>query len=89
VIVLVIARQLIVKIGQDLPIWWLHAFTLMRSLAKLMDDAVRQQGVQGFTGDGMMAVFGGYLRRRAPASVSRCALRWMRDRSALGGEPYY
>jgi class 3 adenylate cyclase len=36
------------------------AFTLMRSLSKLMDDAVREQGgvVQGFTGDGIMAVFG-------------------------------
>jgi adenylate cyclase len=35
------------------------AFTLMRSLSKLMDDAVREQGgvVQGFTGD-VMAVFG-------------------------------
>src|SRR3984957_12765884 len=36
------------------------AYTLMRSLSKLMDDAVREQGgvVQGFTGDGIMAVFG-------------------------------
>jgi adenylate cyclase len=36
------------------------AFTLMRSLSKLMDEAVREQGgvVQGFTGDGIMAVFG-------------------------------
>jgi class 3 adenylate cyclase len=36
------------------------AFTLMRSLSKLMDDAVREQGgvVQSFTGDGIMAVFG-------------------------------
>jgi len=36
------------------------AYTLMRSLSKLMDDAVREQGgvVQGFTGDGVMAVFG-------------------------------
>ncbi|MGA7327827.1 MAG: adenylate/guanylate cyclase domain-containing protein [Rhodomicrobium sp.] len=35
-------------------------FTLMRRLAKLMDEAVREQGgvVQGFTGDGIMAVFG-------------------------------
>jgi class 3 adenylate cyclase len=33
------------------------AFTLMRSLSKLMDDAVREQGgvVQSFTGDGIMA----------------------------------
>ena len=36
------------------------AYTLMRSLSKLMDEAVRQQGgvVQSFTGDGIMAVFG-------------------------------
>ena len=36
------------------------AFTLMRSLSKLMEGAVRDQGgsVQGFTGDGIMAVFG-------------------------------
>ena len=36
------------------------AFTLMQSLSKLMEDAVHDQGgsVQGFTGDGIMAVFG-------------------------------
>ena len=36
------------------------AFALMRSLSKLMDEAVRQQGgvVRSFTGDGVMAVFG-------------------------------
>jgi class 3 adenylate cyclase len=36
------------------------AYTLMRSLSKLMDEAVREQGgvVQNFTGDGIMAVFG-------------------------------
>ena len=36
------------------------AYTLMRSLSKLMADAVREQGgvVQNFTGDGIMAVFG-------------------------------
>jgi adenylate cyclase len=35
------------------------AYTLMRSLSKLMDDAVLEQGgvVQSFTGDGIMAVF--------------------------------
>lgn len=34
------------------------AFNLMRSLSKLMDGAVRDQGgvVQSFTGDGIMAV---------------------------------
>ena len=35
------------------------AYTLMRSLSKLMTEAVREHGgvVQGFTGDGIMAVF--------------------------------
>ena len=35
------------------------AYTLMRRLSELMGDAVREQGgiVQGFTGDGIMAVF--------------------------------
>jgi class 3 adenylate cyclase len=53
------------------------AFMLMRSLAKLMDDAVREQGgvTQAFTGDGIMAVFwrAGRIRRRPPAGVSRGA----------------
>jgi class 3 adenylate cyclase len=36
------------------------AYMLMRSLSKLMDEAVREQGgvIRGFTGDGIMAVFG-------------------------------
>ena len=36
------------------------AYTLMRSLSRLMDEAVRAQGgvVHSFTGDGIMAVFG-------------------------------
>jgi class 3 adenylate cyclase len=40
------------------------AFNLMRSLATSMDDAVREQGgvVQGFTGDGIIAVFGAPLQ---------------------------
>ena len=47
------------------------AFTLMRSLSKLMDDAVREQGgvVQSFTGDGIMAVFG------APVAFEDAPLR--------------
>ena len=49
------------------------AFTLMQSLAKLMEDAVREQGgvVQSFTGDGIMAVFGAPVayRGRAAAGV--------------------
>ena len=46
------------------------AYTLIRSLSKLMDDAVREQGgvVQGFTGDGIMAVFG----RRLPLKTHPC-----------------
>jgi class 3 adenylate cyclase len=41
-----------------------HSLTLT-----LMDDAVRQQGVQGFTGDGTTAVFG------APADFEDAPLR--------------
>lgn len=54
------------------------AFTLMQSLAKLMEDAVREQGggVQSFTGDGIMAVFG------APAATEDAPLRACR--AALG-----
>src|SRR6516225_10750101 len=53
------------------------AFTLMRSLAKLMDDAVIEQGgvVQGFTGDGIMAVFGAPVAfEDAPLRACRAAL---------------
>ena len=53
------------------------AFTLMRSLSKLMDDAVREQGgvVQGFTGDGIMAVFGAPVAfEDAPLRACRAAL---------------
>ncbi len=53
------------------------AFTLMRSLSKLMDDAVTQQGgvVQSFTGDGIMAVFGAPVAfEDAPLRACRAAL---------------
>jgi class 3 adenylate cyclase len=53
------------------------AFKLMRSLSKLMDDAVREQGgvVQGFTGDGIMAVFGAPIAfEDAPMRACRAAL---------------
>ena len=42
------------------------AFTLMRSLSRLTDEAVREQGgvVQGFTGDGIMARRCGLAGRR-------------------------
>ena len=54
------------------------AYTLMRSLSKLMDEAVREQGgvVRGFTGDGIMAVFA------APAAFEDAPLRACR--AALG-----
>jgi class 3 adenylate cyclase len=53
------------------------AFTLMRSLSKLMDEAVREQGgvVRGFTGDGIMAVFGVPVALEdAPLRACRAAL---------------
>jgi class 3 adenylate cyclase len=53
------------------------AFTLMRSLSKLMDQAVREQGgvVRGFTGDGIMAVFGAPIAfEDAPLRACRAAL---------------
>ena len=53
------------------------AYTLMRSLSKLMDDAVREQGgvVHGFTGDGIMAVFGAPVAfEDAPLRACRAAL---------------
>jgi class 3 adenylate cyclase len=54
------------------------AFTLMRSLSRLMDEAVREQGgvVQGFTGDRIMAVFG------APAAFEEAPLRARRGSHA-------
>jgi class 3 adenylate cyclase len=53
------------------------AYTLMRSLSKLMDDAVHEQGgsVQSFTGDGIMAVFGAPVAfEDAPLRACRTAL---------------
>jgi class 3 adenylate cyclase/tetratricopeptide (TPR) repeat protein len=53
------------------------AFTLMRSLSKLMDETVREHGgfVQSFTGDGMMAVFGAPVAvEDAPIRACRAAL---------------
>src|SRR6267143_1854318 len=53
------------------------AFTLMRSLSRLTDEAVREQGgvVQGFTGDGIMAVFGAPIAfEDAPLRACRAAL---------------
>ena len=53
------------------------AFALMRSLSKLMDEAVREQGgvVQGFTGDGVMAIFGAPVAfEDAPLRACRASL---------------
>ena len=53
------------------------AYTLMRSLSKLMDDAVHEHGgvVQSFTGDGIMAVFGAPVAfEDAPLRACRAAL---------------
>jgi class 3 adenylate cyclase len=53
------------------------AYTLMRSLSKLMDEAVNEQGgvVQSFTGDGIMAVFGAPVAfEDAPLRACRAAL---------------
>jgi class 3 adenylate cyclase len=75
------------------------AFNLMRSLAKLMDDAVTEQGgvVQGFTGDGVMAVFGAPMAfedaplracRAALSILQRLKLAGPRLKSEHGEEPH-
>ena len=53
------------------------SFNLMRQLAKLMEEAVHEQHgvVQGFTGDGVMAVFGAPIAfEDAPLQACRAAL---------------
>jgi len=63
------------------------AYTLMRSLSKLMDEAVRQQGgvVQSFTGDGIMAVFGAPVALEdAPLRACRAALNILQQLKATG-----
>jgi class 3 adenylate cyclase/tetratricopeptide (TPR) repeat protein len=63
------------------------AFNLMRSLAKLMDDAVTEQGgvVQGFTGDGIMAVFGAPVAfEDAPLRACRAALSILQRLNVAG-----
>jgi class 3 adenylate cyclase len=65
------------------------AFTLMRSLSKLMDDAVREQGggVQSFTGDGIMAVFGAPTAfEDAPLRACRAAFSILQRLKADGPE---
>ena len=63
------------------------AFRLMQDLAKVMEGAVRDQGgvVQGFTGDGVMAVFGAPgAYEDAPLRACRAALAIL-DRLAAAG----
>ena len=65
------------------------AYTLMRSLSKLMDDAVREQGgvVQGFTGDGVMAVFGAPVAwEDAPLRACRAALSILQRLKVAGSD---
>ena len=65
------------------------AYTLMRSLSKLMDDAVREQGgvVQGFTGDGVMAVFGAPVALEdAPLRACRAALSILQRLKIAGSD---
>src|SRR5271170_4078734 len=63
------------------------AFTLMQSLSKLMGEAVREQGgvVQGFTGDGIMAVFGAPIAfEDAPLRACRASLAILQRLKAAG-----
>ena len=65
------------------------AFTLMQSLSKVMGDAVREQGgvVQGFTGDGIMAVFGAPTAfEDAPLRACRSALAILERLKTAGGD---
>ena len=63
------------------------AFALMRSLWKLMAEAVREHGgvVQDFTGDGIMAVFGVPVALEdGPLRASRAALSILQRLNASG-----
>jgi class 3 adenylate cyclase len=65
------------------------AYTLMRSLSKLMDEAVNEQGgvIRGFTGDGIMAVFGAPVALEdAPLRACRAALGILRRLKEAGPE---
>ena len=65
------------------------AFTLMRSLSKLMGEGVREQGgvVQGFTGDGIMAVFGAPVAfEDAPLRACRAGLSILQRLKEAGPE---
>ena len=59
----------------------------MRSLSKLMDEAMREncEVVQGFTGDGVMAVFGAPLAfEDAPLRACRAALAILQRMKTAG-----
>ena len=63
------------------------AFTLMRSLSKFTDEAVRERGgvVRRFTGDGIMAVFGVPVALEdAPLRACRAALNILQRLKAAG-----
>ena len=63
------------------------AYTLMRSLSKLMDEAVNEQGgvIRGFTGDGIIAVFGAPVALEdAPLRACRAALSILQRLKAAG-----
>ena len=65
------------------------AFTLMRTLSKLMDEAVHEQRgvVQDFTGDGIMAVFGAPIAfEDAPLRACRAALSILHRVKAAGAD---
>jgi class 3 adenylate cyclase len=65
------------------------AFSLMQSLAKLMEDAVHERGgvVQSFTGDGIMAVFGAPVAYEdAPLRACRAALAILEKLKAFSND---
>ncbi len=65
------------------------AYTLMRSLSKLMGEAVRDHGgiVRSFTGDGIMAVFGAPVAfEDAPLRACRAALAILQRLKEAGPE---
>src|SRR3984957_11425909 len=65
------------------------AYTLMRSLSKLMGEALREQGgvIRGFTGDGIMAVFGAPVAfEDAPLRACRAALGILERLKAAGSD---
>src|SRR5271169_1622050 len=65
------------------------AYTLMRSLSKLMGEAVREHGgvVQSFTGDGVMAVFGAPVAfEDAPLRACRASLSILQSLKVAGAD---